>query len=113
MNEHQHMQNHHENMGAAKVTTRTYITGLILAVVLTVISFGLVMSDAVDRTTAIVGLFIAGLLQMFVHLYYFLHLNRSSEQRWNVVALAFTALLLFIFIGGTLWVMYTLNMRMM
>ncbi|HUW05720.1 MAG TPA: cytochrome o ubiquinol oxidase subunit IV [Williamwhitmania sp.] len=106
-------QTHNEEMGASHATAKTYIIGLILAVTLTVVSFALVMSHAVSRPVAMGGLFLAAMLQMLVHLYYFLHLNRSSAARWNVIALAFTALLLFIFIGGTLWVMYTLNSRMM
>lgn len=106
-------ETHNENMGAAHISTKNYIIGFILAVVLTIVSFGLVMTDAVSKTVAVIGLFAAAVLQMLVHLHYFLHLDRSSEQRWNVIALAFTAILLFIFVAGTIWVMYTLNSRMM
>ena len=106
-------QSHNEEMVAAKTTMKGYITGFILALVLTIVSFGMVMSHAFSRTTAMVGLFVAAFAQMVVHLHYFLHLDKSSAQRWNVISLLFTALLLFIFVGGTLWVMYTLNSRMM
>lgn len=107
-----HQEN--ENMGAGHITRKNYIVGFVLATVLTIISFGFVVfSESLSRTAVIILLSAAALLQMFVHLYYFLHLNKSSEQRWNVIALAFTALLIFIFVGGTIWVMYTLNMRMM
>lgn len=104
---------HNEEMGASHATSKNYIIGFVLAVALTIVSFALVMSNAVSRPVAMGGLFLAAMLQMLVHLHYFLHLDRSSAARWNVIALAFTALLLFIFIGGTLWVMYTLNSRMM
>lgn len=109
-------QSHHENenMGAGHVTRKTYIIGFLLAGLFTILSFGLVVfKDSMPRTAVVILLSVAALLQMFVHLYYFLHLNKSSEQRWNVIALAFTALLIFIFVGGTIWVMYTLNIRMM
>ncbi len=102
-----------QNMGAGHITTKGYITGFILALLLTVVSFGLVMTDVVSRHVAVAGLFLAAVAQMLVHLHYFLHLDRSSAQRWNVIALAFTAVLLFIFVAGTMWVMYTLNSRMM
>ena len=52
-------------------------------------------------------------MQILVHLHYFLHLDVSSEKRWNVLALLFTFSIMTIFVGGTLWVMYTLNYRMM
>lgn len=106
-------QSHSEEMGASKITTKAYVTGFILALLLTIVSFGMVMSHAFSRTTAMAGLFVAAFAQMVVHLHYFLHLDKSSAQRWNVIALLFTALLLFIFVGGTLWVMYSLNSRMM
>lgn len=106
-------QTQNQNMGAGHITTKGYITGFVLALLLTLISFGLVMTDVVSRQFAVIGLFVAAVVQMLVHLHYFLHLDRSSAQRWNVLALAFTALLLFIFVAGTIWVLYTLNSRMM
>jgi cytochrome o ubiquinol oxidase operon protein cyoD len=96
-----------------KINARVYMTGFILAVVLTIISFALVMSKISTRHIVIEGLIVAAISQMLVHLHYFLHLDRSSSARWNVLALVFTGLLLFIFVGGTIWVMYTLNSRMM
>jgi cytochrome o ubiquinol oxidase operon protein cyoD len=59
---------------------------------------------------AIAGL---ALVQIVVHLIFFLHLNTSSEQRWNVMAFAFTLLTAVIVIGGTLWVMHNVSMHMM
>ncbi len=105
-------QEHNENMGASHITVKNYLIGFILAVVFTIISFGIVVAG-VPKPASTILLFAAAVLQMLVHLHYFLHLNRSSEQRWNVIALAFTALMVFIFIGGTIWVMFTLNSRMM
>lgn len=94
-------------------SSQTYMIGFSLAVLFTLISFAFVMIDQVPKKVAFVGLSIAALLQMVVHLRYFLHMDSSSGQRWNVVFLAFAAVMIFIFIGGTLWVMYTLNSRMM
>ena len=107
-------QSHGHNNGTGHSTVKGYVTGFILAIVLTVISFGLIMlKDKISETALYIGLFGAAIVQMLVHLHYFLHLDRSTEQRWNVIAIGFTAILLFIFIGGTMWVMYTLNSRMM
>ncbi|WP_372774420.1 cytochrome o ubiquinol oxidase subunit IV [Mangrovibacterium sp.] len=102
-----------EQMGSAHSGYRSYLVGFALAVFFTLISFSMVILEAVPKGVAVVGLSVAALLQMLVHLRYFLHLDTSSAQRWNLVLLAFTALLVFIFIGGTMWVMYTLNSRMM
>ena len=79
-----HQEN--ENMGAGRVTQKTYIIGFLLATLFTLLSFGLVVfKDSMPRTAVVILLSVAALLQMFVHLYYFLHLNKSSEQRWNVI----------------------------
>lgn len=101
------------DMEPAKGTTKTYLIGFTLALVLTVFSFSMVFIHGISRHLLLAGIFAAALVQMVVHLHYFLHLDRSSAQRWNMIVLIFTALILFILVGGTLWVMYTLNSRMM
>jgi cytochrome o ubiquinol oxidase subunit IV len=102
-----------DSSGASRGSLKTYITGFILSLVLTVIPFGLVMSGRVSWGVMIWGICGAGIVQIFVHLHYFLHLDTSSTARWNVMALVFTLLIMTIFVGGTVWVMYTLNSRMM
>jgi cytochrome o ubiquinol oxidase operon protein cyoD len=52
-------------------------------------------------------------IQVVVHLIYFLHMNTSSEERWNLVALLFTAMIIGIVVVGSLWIMYNLNINMM
>lgn len=106
-------QTYIENTGASQGSLKSYLTGFILAVTLTIVSFALVMSGEVPRSTVLVGIFVAAVLQILVHLHYFLHLDRSSAARWNVLALLFTSLIMTIFVGGTIWVMFTLNSRMM
>ena len=46
-------------------------------------------------------------------LIYFLHLDGSSAQRWNVMAFLFTLLILAIVVVGSLWVMHNMNANMM
>ena len=52
-------------------------------------------------------------VQVLVHLVYFLHLNASSEMRWNLVTIVFSAVIIFIIITGSLWIMWNLNHQMM
>jgi cytochrome o ubiquinol oxidase operon protein cyoD len=58
---------------------------------------------------------IAGLafVQIIVHLVFFLHMNTSSAQRWNVMAFGFTVLTAVILIVGSLWIMHNVSMNMM
>lgn len=108
------MSHNSEQGGTNHYTAKNYIIGFILALVLTLVSFGVVMmKDAISKPLLFSVLGIAGVLQLFVQLHYFLHLDRSKENQWNVIAIGFTGILLFVFVAGTIWVMYTLNTRMM
>ena len=71
------------------------------------------MSGALPRSATLFSIFGAAIVQMLVHLHYFLHLDTSSAARWNVFALLFTLLIMIIFVGGTIWIMYNLNYLMM
>jgi cytochrome o ubiquinol oxidase subunit IV len=99
--------------GAAHGSVRSYVTGFLLSVLLTLVPFALVMSGAAPAATLIpicVGL---GVTQILVHLVYFLHMNGSSTQTWNMAAFVFTLVVVAILVIGSLWVMYHLNINMM
>ena len=93
---------------------REYVIGFLLSVVLTAIPFWLVMGDVLSSkvTTTILILGFA-VVQMLVHMVYFLHLNSRSEGGWNMLGLIFTLVLVFIMLAGSLWVMYHMNANMM
>jgi cytochrome o ubiquinol oxidase operon protein cyoD len=102
-----------DTSGANPGTLGTYVTGFVLAVVLTVIPFGLVMSGVLPRWATVAGVFTAAVAQILVHLHYFLHLDTSSEQRWNLLAIVFTFLIMFILVAGSVWIMFNLYYRTM
>ena len=47
--------------------------------------------------------------QMGVHLVFFLHITTGADNTNNVLALAFGLLIVFLVIGGSLWIMSHLN----
>ncbi len=102
-----------DSIGASRGSLKSYLIGFVLALILTAIPFALVMSGTVSSSTALAGIFIAGLVQILVHLYYFLHLDTSLAARWNLVAMIFTVLIMILFVGGSLWIMWNLYYRMM
>lgn len=97
--------------GGTHGSRRSYTIGFLLAIALTVVPFGLVMSHASIGTPLIIVVF--ALAQIGVHVVYFLHVNRSAEQRWNLMALIFTAIVVCIILGGSLWIMHNLYVNMM
>lgn len=110
--EHDHDDGHDD--GAPHITLKGYVIGFVLSVILTAIPFWLVMNKIIasPATTAFVILAFA-VVQIFVHMIYFLHLDAKSEGGWNMLALIFTAVLLIIMLAGSLWVMYHMNANMM
>ncbi len=52
-------------------------------------------------------------VQIVVHMVYFLHMNTRSEGGWTMLALIFTIVLVVITLSGSIWVMYHLNANMM
>ncbi len=113
---HGHDDHHDHDDGEAAYhgNFKDYMTGFLLAVVLTVIPFWLVMGDVLEssRTTAIVILGL-GAVQIVVHMVYFLHMNAKVEAGWSMLALIFTIIVVVITLAGSLWVMFHLNTNMM
>lgn len=91
---------------------RTYLIGFVLAVGLTAIPFYAVITHALPpgRTLLLIG--VAAILQILVHLRFFLHLNFTSTPKENLLAIVFTAVLIFIMVGGSFWIMFDLHQRM-
>lgn len=93
---------------------RDYVTGFVLSVILTAIPFFLVMSGLVGsgRLTAFLVLGCA-VIQIIVHMIYFLHMNLKNEAGWTMISLVFTIVVLVIAVIGTIWVMYHMDANMM
>jgi cytochrome o ubiquinol oxidase subunit IV len=92
---------------------KSYLIGYALSLILTLIPFALVMYSAVSPSAIVAGIGMAAVVQVLVHLYYFLHLDSSPGQRWNALAFVFTVIFVVLIVGGSLWIMYNLNLRLM
>ena len=107
---HEHPAEHH---GAPHGTFGSYMLGFILSVVLTAAAFAAVMVPGVVARDLIVPVIIGlAVVQMFVHVYFFLHLSAAPDQRWNVNAFAFAVMTVIILVIGSLWIMSNINTNM-
>jgi cytochrome o ubiquinol oxidase operon protein cyoD len=93
---------------------KDYLTGFALAVLLTAIPFWLVMGRVFSHS-GITAAIIVGLaiVQIVIHMIYFLHMNTRAEGGWSLLALLFTAMLVVIALSGSIWVMYHLDHNML
>ena len=112
-----HAADHHDahaHDSHAHGSLSTYLLGFVLSVVLTAVPFWLVMSGALGSkpATALVVMAFA-VVQIVVHMIYFLHMNTTSEGGWTMLALIFTIVMVVIAMTGSLWVMHHLNVNMM
>jgi cytochrome o ubiquinol oxidase operon protein cyoD len=90
----------------------SYVVGFVLAVILTAIPFWLVYSHALPPSRIMLVIAGAAVLQILVHLHFFLHIDFTTTPRENLMALAFTAVLIFLMVGGSFWIMIDLHSRM-
>ena len=94
---------------------RGYLVGGVLSLVLTAVPFVLVMRGptATDAAWTAGVIAAAAVLQILVHTFAFLHVDTRVEGGWTLVAFVFTAVIVLITIGGSMWIMYHLNLNMM
>lgn len=104
---------HHDDVGP-RSSLRDYTLGFALSVVLTAIPFWLVMTKVIsDRNVAVAVLGAFAVVQILVHMVYFLHMNAKIERGWTLLSTIFTVVFVVIAIAGTLWVMFHMNANMM
>jgi len=108
------IQAHGHDTAPAHATFRGYMTGFALSVVLTAVPFWLVMSGVISSKQATAAIILGfAVVQIIVHMIYFLHMDAKSEGGWSMMALIFSLILVVIVLTGSLWVMYNLDTNMM
>ena len=95
-----------------EITIKPYLVGVVLALVLNAIPFGLVAAHALRPMQIFVVVGAAAIAQVVVHLRYFLHLDLKLSSQNKLIALCFAAVVLLILVGGTLWIMFDVDYRM-
>lgn len=96
-----------------QASIKPYVIGFILSVMLTLLAYWAVVSGAYQAGFVIAVVIGLAVLQLFVQLFFFLHLGEEMRPRWRVVTLGFGILVVFIVVFGSLWIMDNLNYNMM
>lgn len=93
-------------------TIQSYVIGFVLSLLLTFAAFFVVSQSIFSGDT--LNFTIAGLCvtQVVVQLLFFLNLGNETNT-WNLSAFFFMLLVVGIIVGGSLWIMYNLDYRMM
>lgn len=94
-------------------TLKTYISGFLLCIFLTLAAYVLVMKHLLTGLTLTLSIVSLGIIQFFVQLILFLHLGDEPKPRWNLIVFSFMALVVLILVFGSIWIMINLQYRMM
>ena len=89
-----------------------YCIGFGLAILMTATSFFIAGTDLVWQPSIPVAIIVLAIAQMGVHIVFFLHITTGPDNTNNVLALAFGLLIVFLVVGGSVWIMSNLNQNM-
>jgi cytochrome o ubiquinol oxidase operon protein cyoD len=96
----------------SKATPRTYLIGLLYAVVLTLASFWASSTTLIYAPSIPILLAVLAVAQMGVHLVFFLHISSAPDQTNNFLALAFGIFVVGLIVFGSMIIMANLNHAM-
>jgi len=92
---------------------KAYIIGFVSSLILTSISFSLVITKVLTGRTLVYSLVSLALTQAIVQLIFFLHLGQEAKPRWQLFIFIFMLFIMLIIVVGSIWIMTDLNDRMM
>ncbi|WP_028401746.1 cytochrome o ubiquinol oxidase subunit IV [Ectobacillus panaciterrae] len=91
----------HENHGSGK----SYVIGFILSIVLTIIPLLLVLNHILNKGILIFSILAMAVLQLFVQLFFFMHVKDGEKPHYHTMALILGAIIVFTIVGGSIWIM--------
>lgn len=99
-------------MNTARALT-SYIIGFVSSIVLTLMAYFSVVDHLFSRDSLIAVIMLLAFVQFAVQLFFFLHISADSRPRWKLFSFLFMLALLLVIVLGSLWVMHSLNSRML
>ncbi|CAN5754588.1 hypothetical protein BH11PAT2_BH11PAT2_02050 [soil metagenome] len=97
-----------------KTTLTKYIIGFAASLLLTGTAYFLaVYAQFPPLATTTVAILALACLQFFVQMYYFLHIDLRPSSRTKLLTLGFAVVIVAILVSGSVWIMSSLNNRMM
>lgn len=106
------MSQAHEH-AAGHGSVKSYVIGFLLSVILTAIPFWMVMDGGFGKQTTMAGIFTLAIVQILVHLKFFLHLDFTKDGRINTLSFIFTALIIVMLVGLSIWIITAADTLMM
>lgn len=103
----------HGRLDSERGSYRAYISGFVLSVGLTLIAYFAAVRHTISGKSLMAALLGLAVVQLFVQLFFFLHIGRETKPRWRLLMLFLAIFVVLIVVLGSLWIMYNLSYRMM
>lgn len=103
----------HSSEAHSHGSVKSYIVGFIWSVILTGIPFWMVMTEAFDKGPTYITIVLLAVVQIFVHLKYFLHLDFSEQGKLDTYSFIFSAVIIVMVVALSVWIIYASNAMMM
>jgi cytochrome o ubiquinol oxidase operon protein cyoD len=110
------MKNYFQDIGLwprSHNIARAYVIGFVLSLALTLVAYSLATENSLPQIEFAIVIVLLALVQFAVQLYCFLHLGTEAGSRARLFVLGCAILIVGILVGGSLWIMFSLNSRMM
>lgn len=93
-------------------TIKSYVTGFILSIVLTLIPYFLVANHLLSGNVLVTVIIIFAFIQLLVQMLFFLHMRRESTPRWKLAFFISFFSIIVIVVIASIWIMQHLNYNM-
>lgn len=94
-------------------TFRSYTIGFLASIILTGLSFFLVITKTLTGPPLIYTIVALAVVQAIFQLLFFLHIGQEPKPKWETFIFYFMVLVIVIIAGGSLWIMHDLDIRVM
>ena len=92
---------------------KQYFIGFALSLLFTLFAYLSVVYHLLSGGALVATIFVFAMLQLFVQLFFFLHLGKEKKPYWNLVFFISTVGIILIVVVGSVWIMNHLNYNMM
>ena len=102
------------DFGTGKKNLSSYITGILLSLLLTIVPYEAVYRHSMDKVTLYILLAVCAIIQLVVQVICFLRLNNHTKQgQMNILSFLFSTLIVIVVVIASIWIMWNLNYNMM
>lgn len=93
-------------------TVASYVVGFVLSLIFTFIPYYMVVNKTVSGSALLAAILGFALVQMFIQIFFFLHLGRGPKPFYNIVFFFATAITILVVVAGSVFIMNNLYHNM-